>query len=74
MSNYPAGAENDPNAPWNQVDDGHIETFESEVRSALADELPNLLDDIIRGVTSDDHYQDVIYDNIMTELKKIWEQ
>ena len=74
MSNYPAGAENDPNAPWNQVDDGQIEAFESEVRSALADELPNLLDDIIRGVTSDDHYQDVIYDNIMTELKKIWEQ
>ena len=74
MSNYPAGAQNDPNAPWNQVDDGHIETFESEVRSALADELPDLLYDIIREVTSDEHYQDAIYDNVMTELKKIWEQ
>lgn len=74
MSNYPAGAEHDSNAPWNQVDDGHIEAFESEVRSALADELPNLLDDVIREVTSDDHYRDVIYDNIMTELKKVWEQ
>lgn len=74
MSNYPAGAENDSNAPFNQADDGHIETFESEVRSALSDELPNLLYNIIREVTSDDHYQDIVYDNIMTEAKKLWEQ
>lgn len=74
MSNYPAGAEYDSNAPWNQQDDGHIQVFESEVRSALANELPDLLYDVIREVTSDDYYQDVIYDNIMTELKKTWEQ
>lgn len=74
MSNYPAGAEYDPDAPFNEVDDGHIKVFESEVRSLLADELPTILYDIIREVTSDDHYQDVIYDNIMLELKKTWEQ
>jgi len=74
MNNYPAGAEHDSNAPWNATDDGHIEAFESKARGLLANELPDLLYEVIKEVTSDDHYQDVIYDNIMTELKKVWER
>jgi hypothetical protein len=36
MSNYPDGAENDPNAPWNQVDEPEEEkTFFVTVEATL---------------------------------------
>lgn len=40
--NYPAGLENDPNAPWNQIDDGEDEDEHESMLSCECSEADQL--------------------------------
>ena len=73
--NLPAGAEFDSSAPWNQTDavDNAIQQLLPDVRSDIANELPDLLWDIIKEHTSDEQLQDILYDELMWTAKKLWE-
>lgn len=75
--NYPPGAANDPNAPWN--DDFDQEKFEEtideaieEVRGELAEQLPDLLYSLISEYLSGDAKL-VAYDILFDEAKRLWE-
>lgn len=73
MSNYPLGTENDSRAPWNQ-EEPNYDDLVSEARSALANEASDLLYDIIKEITTDWDTQEYIYDELYSELKRIWER
>ena len=70
-NNYPAGAEHDSRAPYNQ-EDYDISDIVSEVRGALAEELPDFAFDIIREYASGETALN-IYEVIFEDLKKTWE-
>lgn len=72
MSNYPAGAEYDSNAPFNQDEDTYHDIME-EVKTELADQLPDIVFDIIREYADSDTALD-IYEELQPTLYKLWEQ
>ena len=70
--NYPPGAAGDPNAPWNQDEDTYHDIME-EVKTELAEQLPDVVFDIIREFADADTAMD-IYDELQPMLYKLWEE
>lgn len=77
MSNYPAGADNDPNAPWNRDDSNYTERVE-EYTSRLANDISTWLsEEMLKSMADLDVPEDVfdeVYDEIYNRAKQIWEQ
>ena len=74
--NLPLGAENDPNAPWNESDEQR--QFENEVEDAVTsvrEDLSNDLLDYIWDALKDYPFdvREQAYDILSDDAKKIWE-
>ena len=77
MSNYPAGAEYDSNAPWNQDDSQHekkVTEYTSELASDVASWFGYELDISIKELRIPEDVEEEVRTEIYNRAKKIWEQ
>ena len=77
MSNYPAGAEYDSNAPWNQDDSQHekkVAEYTSELASDVASWFGYELDISIKELRIPEDVEEEVRTEIYNRAKKIWEQ
>ena len=77
MSNYPAGAEYDSNAPWNQDDSQHekkVAEYTSELASYVASWFDYELQESIKELGIPEDVEEEVFNEIYNRGKKIWEQ
>lgn len=71
-SNYPAGAEHDSQAPWNQEDADitfMVQAVKEEIREAMEDLLHDAISTVMAG--DDDHLKDLVFNEIEPQLKNV---
>lgn len=77
MSNYPVGADNDPNAPWNRDDSKHtekVEKYTSELASYVASWFYTELSESVKELDIPSDVEEEVYEEIYNRAKQIWEQ